>query len=434
MGMTITEKILANAAGRDKVSPQENIWVNVDILLTHDICGPGTIGIFEEKFNPNAKVFDVEKIIIIPDHYIFTADAKAHRNIAILKDFVEKQEIPHFYEPGTSNYMGVCHVTLPEKGHVRPGEIIVGTDSHTCTHGAFGAVAIGVGNTDAAFIMGTGKIWLKVPPSIKVIFNGKLPSNVLAKDLVLHVIGDIGVDGATYCAIEFAGSTIDELSIDERMTICNMAIEAGSKNGIIAADDKAVHYVKARTAKPFTVFASDNDANYIQTLIYDTTKLQPCVAIPHSPDKKKLLSEVAGTKLTRAYIGSCTGGKISDYEAAAKIMQGRRVKIDTFIVPATTFVAQEMQIRTYRGQTLMEIFKEAGCLIGPPSCGACLGGPIDTFGRAQANEIIISTTNRNFPGRMGSKNASIYLASPYTAAASAITGVITDPADFLIET
>lgn len=434
MGMTITEKILANAASKDKVSPQENIWVDVDILLTHDICGPGTIGIFEEKFGSNAKVFDVEKIIIIPDHYIFTADIKAHRNIAILKDFVKKQKISHFYEPGTSNYMGVCHVTLPEKGHVRPGEIIVGTDSHTCTHGALGAVAIGVGNTDAAFVMGTGKIWLKVPPSIKVVFNGKLPLNVLAKDLALHVIGDIGVDGATYCAIEFTGSTIDELSIDERMTICNMAIEAGSKNGIIAADNKAVQYVKARTEKPFTVFASDSDASYIRTLIYDTTKLQPCVAIPHSPDKKKLLSEVAGAKLTRAYLGSCTGGKISDYEAAAKIMQGRRVKIDTFVVPSTTFVVQEMKTRTYRGQTLMEIFKEAGCLIGPPSCAACLGGPIDTFGRAQANEIIISTTNRNFPGRMGSKNASIYLASPYTAAASAITGVITDPADFLVET
>jgi len=431
MGMTITEKILARAAGQDKVSPQENIWVNVDILLTHDVCGPGTIGIFEEKFGVDAKVFDPQKVVIIPDHYIFTKDVRAHRNIEILKEFAKKQNIPNFYEPGTPNYMGVCHVTLPEKGFVRPGEVILGTDSHTCTHGAFGAFATGVGNTDAAFVMGTGKTWLKVPPSIKFIFNGKLPSNMLAKDLILHAIGDIGVDGATYCAMEFTGSTIDELSIDERMTICNMAIEAGGKNGIIAADEKTIAYVKARTSKPFTIFKSDSDANYMRVLTYDTTKLQPCVAAPHSPDKKKLLSEVIGTKLTRAYIGSCTGGKISDYEASAKIMKGRRVKIDTFIVPSTTFVDKEMRTRTYQGETLMDIFAKAGCLIGPASCAACLGGPIDTFGRTQADEVVISTTNRNFPGRMGSKKASIYLASPYVAAASAITGVITDPADFL---
>lgn len=429
--MTITEKILAHAANKDKVVPGENIWVSVDMLLTHDVCGPGMIGIFEEKFGKNAKVFDREKVAIIPDHYIFTKDAKALRNIDFLRDFVQKQNLPYFYDPGTANYMGVCHVTLPEKGHVRPGEIILGTDSHTCTHGAFGAFATGVGNTDAAFALGTGKTWLKVPPSLKFVLNGKMPFNLMAKDLILHIIGDIGVDGATYCAMEFTGTTIPDLSIEDRMTICNMAIEAGGKNGIIAADEKVIQFVKERTNKPFTLFTSDPDANYEKIFTYDVTQLEPCVAAPNSPDKKQLVSKVAGTKLTRAYIGSCTGGKVSDYQAAAKILYGHKVAIETFIVPSTTFVDQAIRKLTYQGKTLMQIFEEAGCLIGPPSCAACLGGPIDTFGRTHSNEIVISTTNRNFPGRMGSKDSSVYLASPYTTAASAINGFITNPTDFL---
>lgn len=431
MGMTITEKILAKASGKNQVSPGENIWVNVNVLMTHDVCGPGTIGIFEEKFGQDKPVFDRENVVIIPDHYIFTKDPKALRNIDILRDFVKRQQIKHYYDPGTPTYSGVCHVTMPEEGHVRPGEVILGTDSHTCTHGALGAFATGVGNTDAAFTMGTGKTWLKVPPTAKFIFNGKMPKHLQAKDLILHVIGDIGVDGATYMAMEFEGEVISALSMDERMTICNMAIEAGGKNGIIAPDEKTIDYVKARTNKPFEVFASDPDAEYAFIKEYDVTKMEPCVAAPHSPDKKKLISECQGTPITRAYIGSCTGGKLTDFYAAAQVLIGRKVKIETFVIPSTVKVEAQLKATSIAGQTLMDIFKQAGCLIGPPSCAACLGGPVDTFGRTQSNEVVISTTNRNFPARMGSKDSSVYLASPYTVAATALTGTITDASQYL---
>jgi 3-isopropylmalate/(R)-2-methylmalate dehydratase large subunit len=431
MAMTITEKIIAKAAGQKSVKAGDTVWLNIDVLMTHDVCGPGTIGIFKEKFGENAEIFDKENFVIIPAHYIFTADKKANRNIELLAEFVDEYDLPHFYKPGTDNYMGVCHITLPEKGHVRPGEIILGTDSHTCTAGAFGAFATGVGNTDAAFALGTGKTWLKVPETIKFILNGTMPRTVMAKDLILTMIGEIGFDGGTYCALEFEGEVIDALSIDERMTICNMAIEAGGKNGVIAADRKTIDYVVARTKVPFEIFTSDADANYKSVHTFDVTNMEPVVAAPHSPDNKKRVSEVAGTRLDRAYIGSCTGGKITDFEEAARILIGHKVSIDTFVVPATTFVAKDMHERKIDGKTLMEIFKEAGCRIGEASCAACLGGPDDTFGRTHSNEIVISTTNRNFPGRMGSKQASVYLASPYVAAASAITGVITDPSAYL---
>jgi len=431
MGMTITEKIIANAAGKDSVQAGDNVWVNVNVLMTHDVCGPGTIGIFKDKFGEDAEVFDRDNVVIIPDHYIFTKDVKANRNIDILTEFVKEQNITHYYPPHTETYMGVCHVTLPEEGHVRPGEIILGTDSHTCTHGALGAFATGVGNTDAAFAMGTGKTWLKVPETIKFVLNGKMPKTLMAKDLILHMIGKIGFDGATYCAMEFAGEAITDLSMNERMTICNMAIEAGGKNGVIAADQKTIDYVKERTDVDFTLFESDDDATYKAVYEFDVSTLEPCVAAPHSPDNKRGVSEVVGTDLTRAYIGSCTGGKISDFEAAAKILTGKKVGIDTFVVPSTTFVERQMNERTVDGKTYMQIFEEAGCRIGPPSCAACLGGPDDTFGRTKASEVVISTTNRNFPGRMGSMQSSVYLASPYVVAASAITGKITDPAEYL---
>jgi len=431
MGMTITEKIIANAAGKTNVIAGENVWVKVNVLMTHDVCGPGTIGIFKDKFGADAEVFDKENVIIIPDHYIFTKDVRAHRNIDILRDFAQEQNIPHFYDPANDTYMGVCHVTLPEKGHVRPGEIILGTDSHTCTHGALGAFATGIGNTDAAFTLGTGKTWLKVPETIKFILNGKLPKTMMAKDLILYMIGEIGFDGATYCAMEFEGEAIDALSMDERMTICNMAIEAGGKSGVIAADDKTIDYVKARTDKEFTLFTSDEDANYKAVYEFDVSSFEPYVAAPSAPDKRQPVSAVEGTALTRAYIGSCTGGKITDFKEAATIMIGKKVAIDTFIVPSTTFVEKQMNERTIDGKTYMQIFKEAGCRIGPPSCSACLGGPDDTFGRTHGDEIVISTTNRNFPGRMGSMQASVYLASPYVAASSALTGVITNPANYL---
>ena len=431
MGMTLTEKLLANAAGRQSVKAGENVWVDVNVLMTHDVCGPGTIGIFKEKFGADAKVFDKENVVIIPDHYIFTEDKRAHRNIDILTAFAKEQDIPNYYQPGTDKYMGVCHVTLPEKGHVRPGEIILGTDSHTCTHGALGAFATGIGNTDAAFTLGTGRTWLKVPETIKFVLNGKLPKSMMAKDLILHMIGEIGFSGATYCAMEFEGSVIDELSIQERMTICNMAIEAGGKNGVIAADAKAEAYVKERTDVSYSLFKADADAQYKAVYEINVSELEPTVAIPSAPDRRKPVSEIAGTQLTRAYIGSCTGGKTEDFAAAAKIIYGKKVAIDTFIVPSTTFVEKDMNTLKYKDKTYMEIFKEAGCRIGPASCSACLGGPDDTFGRTHGEEIVISTTNRNFPGRMGSMKSQVYLASPYVAAASAITGVITQPDEYL---
>jgi len=451
MGMTITEKILADHAGRTCVRPGESIWVSVDVLMTHDVCGPGTIGIFEENFGPDAKVFDPNKIVIIPDHYIFTADPKAHRNINILRDFAARHKIRHYYDPDfvqphcegvpspyadpkRTSYRGVCHVALPQNGHVRPGEILLGTDSHTCTHGAFGTFATGIGNTDAGFVMGTGRLWLKVPESMKFIFIGELPPYLMAKDLILHVIGEIGVDGATYRTMEFAGETISRLNTDERMTLCNMVIEAGGKSGIIAPDEVTFSYVRARTAceqDELRSLQSDDDAEYVGTYEFDVSRVEPTIARPHSPDRRALARELAEVEIDRSYIGSCTGGKTTDFIAAARILDGRKVRVETYVVPATTEVDADLDRCEVGGKSLRTIFREAGCKIGPASCAACLGGPVDTFGRANDPVTIVSTTNRNFPGRMGHKEAQVYLASPLTAAASAVTGHITDPREFV---
>ena len=252
MGMTMTEKILAKHADRSSVQPGENVWVKVDVLLTHDVCGPGTIGVFKEHFGEAARVFDPKKIVIIPDHYIFTEDKHARRNIDLLREFAADQQLPYYYDVNSPRYKGVCHVALPAEGHARPGEVLFGTDSHTCTHGAFGLFSTGIGNTDAAFIMGTGRLWVKVPATMRFVFEGQMPEYLMAKDLILHVIGDIGVDGATYRSMEFAGEAVMNLNVDERMTICNMAIEAGGKNGIIAVDDKTRAYVAQRTAQAGT--------------------------------------------------------------------------------------------------------------------------------------------------------------------------------------
>ncbi len=432
MPATLTEKILARAAGKDSVRPGENIWATVDILLTHDVCGPGTIGVFQREFGSGARVWDADRVVIIPDHYIFTADAKAHRNIDTLRTFVGEQGLPHYYDVGTTRYRGVCHVALPQEGHVRPGEVIVGTDSHTCTHGALGAFATGIGNTDAGFVMGTGKILLKVPETIRFELTGSLPAGVSAKDIILRIIGDIGVDGANYCAMEFIGDGVKGLSIEERMTICNMAIEAGGKNGIMEPDEKALAYVRERTGRSFAPLTADRDAPVRAAYRYDLATLVPCVAEPHLPSNYAPAAERGAVALDRAYIGSCTGGKLEDFVMAARILKGRRVCIDTFLVPATTEVAEALISTMLDGRSLVEIFAEAGCLdIAPPSCAACLGGPQDTFGRTHGEEVVISTTNRNFIGRMGSKASRIYLASPYTVAASAVTGRITDPRDML---
>ena len=432
MSMTITEKILARAAGLDEASPGENIWVQADVLMTHDVCGPGTIGIFRREFGESAPVFSREGIVLVPDHYIFTDDEKCHRNVDVCRQFAREQELPNFYDPGTPTYSGVCHVTMPQKGHCRPGEVIFGTDSHTCSHGAFGAFATGIGNTDAAFVMGTGKLLLKVPESMKFTLEGTLPPYTMAKDFILKVIGDIKVDGATYRAMEFCGTGVEAMCMEERITICNMAIEAGGKNGIIAPDGVTCDYVVSRTGKPFTALYSDADASYHSEHAYCAADIEPLVALPHSPDNTARARDCGEMKVDRAYVGSCTGGKILDFVSAARVLKGRKVSVDTFLVPATVEVADELKAQTVAGVPLAEIFREAGCLDpAPPSCAACLGGPDDTFGRCNAEEVCISTTNRNFVGRMGSKTASVILASPLTVAASAITGNVTDPREFL---
>ncbi len=454
-GMTVTEKILAKHAGRTRVEPGENIWVSVDILMTHDVCGPGTIGVFHEQFGKNAKVWDKDRVVIIPDHYIFTADEKCHRNVQILRDFAKEQQLKYFYDadfvknepkmpnpyrdPTKTNYKGVCHKALPEEGHVRPGEILLGTDSHTCTAGAFGQFATGIGNTDAGFVLGTGKLWLKVPPTMKFTFHGEIPPYLTAKDLILAVIGTTGVDGATYRSMYFAGEGIRSLNLEDRMTLTNMAIEAGGKNGVCEVDEKTLNYVKARSNRPnWEVVTDDADAAYFASYEYDLAKMEPMVAKPHSPDNKDTAHNCRDVKIDRSYIGSCTGGKITDFIFAANILNGRKVKVPTFIVPGSTEVHQDMLTLNLKGMprkagedSIWSTLASAGCEMGPAGCSACLGGPEDTFGRTHNTEVVVSTTNRNFPGRMGSAKSAVYLASPLTAAASALTGHITDPRDYV---
>src|SRR5438093_721071 len=354
--MTVTEKILARASHRDSVQPGDNIWIDVDVLMTHDVCGPGTIGIFKQNFGKDAQVWDRDKVVIIPDHYIFTADKMANRNVDVLRQFVAEQNLPHYYDVGTDRYKGVCHIALPEEGHTRPGEVLLGTDSHTCTAGAFGEFATGIGNTDAGFVLGTGKLWVKVPPTMRFVFHGQLPPYLMAKDLILAVIGDIGCDGATYRAMEFDGDGVYALNIEERMTLCNMVIEAGGKNGVIAPDEVTLDYVNARNVrrKPYSVVKTDADAKFCFEKVYDVRKLEPVIAKPHSPDNRATVSEVKGTKLDRAYIGSCTGGKLTDFRAAAKILKGKRVKIDTCVVPATSDIAAGLKTERLGAQTLEE--------------------------------------------------------------------------------
>ncbi|HOW74149.1 MAG TPA: aconitase/3-isopropylmalate dehydratase large subunit family protein [Phycisphaerae bacterium] len=454
MGQTLTEKILAKHAGKPSVRAGDNIWVSVDILMTHDVCGPGTIGVFKENFGPAARVWDPERVIIIPDHYIFTADKMAHRNIDILRAFVREQGIKYYYDPDfiqgegmpspykdptQTSYKGVCHKTLPEEGHVRPGEILLGTDSHTCTAGAFGQFATGIGNTDAGFVLGTGKLWLKVPPTMKFVFHGQIPPYLTAKDLILAVIGRISVSGATYKAMHFTGEGIASLTLEDRMTLTNMAIEAGGKNGVCDVDEKTLRYVKARSNRArWEVFTDDADAKFDAVHAWDLAHLEPLVAKPHSPDNIETARNCQGTRIDRAYLGSCTGGKITDMIFAAAVLNGRQVSVPTFVVPGSTEVHADMLRLNIRGETrangeksVMDVLKDAGCTIGPSGCAACLGGPADTFGRLNQPMACISTTNRNFPGRMGHRDAGVYLASPLTVAASAVTGRVTDPRDYI---
>jgi len=455
--MTLTEKILARASGKKRVSAGDNIWVNADILMTHDVCGPGTIGVFKREFGPNAKVWDREKVVIIPDHYIFTTDSKSNRNVDILREFAREQGLKYFYDviddpngkwvfdPSKgefrrqygSRYAGVCHSALPQKGHTRPGEVLFGTDSHTCTAGAFNEFATGIGNTDAGFVMGTGKLLIKVPPTMHFRLEGALPPGVMAKDVILHIIGEIGFDGATYKAMQFDGPGVASLSMEERMTIANMAIEAGGKNGIFEFDGRTQEYVDYRTKlngtkTTYEPVERDRKEQFVFEMVIDLSKLEPIVACHPDPSRRKFAKELGHIKLDRAYIGSCTGGKITDFLEFARIIRGRKVVIDTFGVPATPEVVRELQSTYWGDKTIWQILVDAGVrMTENAGCAACLGGPVDTFGRMNAPLKCISTTNRNFPGRMGHKESQVFLASPMTVAASALTGKITDPREFL---
>jgi 3-isopropylmalate/(R)-2-methylmalate dehydratase large subunit len=455
--MTLTEKILARASGRDRVQAGDDVWVKADILMTHDVCGPGTIGVFKREFGKQAKVWDPDRVVIMPDHYIFTADSKSNRNVDILREFVREQQIRYFYDvidDPTGNwvfdpskgmlqrqygahYAGVCHTALPQKGHTRPGEILFGTDSHTCMAGAFNEFATGIGNTDAGFVMGTGRLLLKVPETMHFRLEGKLQKGVMAKDVILHIIGEIGFDGATYRAMQFDGPGVVELSIDDRMTIANMAIEAGGKNGIFEFDEQTKAYVDDRcklngTRADYQPVERDRDERFMYELVVDMSRLEPVVACHPDPGQRKLAKELSALKLDRAYIGSCTGGKTSDFLDFARIIKGRRVVIDTFGVPATPEIVHDLQSMSWDGQTIWSILVEAGVkLTENAGCAACLGGPVDTFGRMNTPLKCISTTNRNFPGRMGHKESQVYLASPMTVAASALTGCVTDPREYL---
>lgn len=455
--MTLTEKILARAAGRARVEAGENIWVKADVLMTHDVCGPGTIGVFHREFGRSAKVWDRDRIVIIPDHYIFTADSKSNRNVDILREFVREQGITYFYDviddPNGhwvfdaakgqlqrqfgARYAGVCHTALPQKGHTRPGEVLFGTDSHTCMAGAFNEFATGIGNTDAGFVMGTGKLLLKVPETMRFRLEGKLRPGVMAKDLILHIIGQIGFDGATYRAMQFDGPAVASLSMDDRMTIANMAIEAGGKNGIFPFDARTAEYVEARTRlngtkQAYEPVEPDADQKFCYELVVELDQLEPTVACHPDPGNRKLAKELGHIQLDRAYIGSCTGGKTSDFVEFARVIRGRRVRIDTFGVPATPEIVHDLQSTYWGNQTVWDILLAAGVqMTENASCAACLGGPVDTFGRMNTPMKCISATNRNFPGRMGHKESQVFLASPVTVAASAIAGKIVDPREYL---
>lgn len=433
--MTLSEKIIANHTDKGFVEPGDNVWVDVDSLMSHDVCGPPMVKTFKIEFGEDARVWDKDRVILIPDHYIFTENKMANRNLDIIRQFAKEQDLANFYDisdlsnfANNPDYKGVCHIAFAQEGHARPGELMFGTDSHTCNAGAFGMFATGIGMTDGAFVIGTGKLLIKVPASMKFNLVGKLPDYILAKDLILQIIGEIGVAGATYRAMEFGGDVIDQLSMEERQTICNMAIEAGGKNGIIAADEVTDAYLEGRTTVPYEKLRSDPGAEYYAEYTIDVEKLEPVVAKPHSPDNRGLARESSDVPIDRVYIGSCTGGKTEDFLAAGRILQGRKVSVPTFLVPATVDVHNDILSMRLNGETLKEIFYNAGCIEpGAPGCAACLGGPSDTFARMNDALVCVSTTNRNFPGRMGNKEASIYLASPYTAAASAITGFVTDP-------
>ncbi|MBN2019355.1 MAG: 3-isopropylmalate dehydratase large subunit [Sedimentisphaerales bacterium] len=420
MSMTITEKILARASGKKAVKAGELVNAKIDLVMCHEVTTPAAITMLIEKGID--KVFDKKRIVVTPDHFQPAKDIKSAELHKRLDEWAKRHKIKYYYKLGRA---GVCHALLPEQGHIRPGEVIIGGDSHTCTYGAFACFSTGVGSTDLAAAIATGELWFKVPESEKIVLNGKLPKGVYSKDVILAVIARIGVDGALYRAMEFVGPALKDMSMEARMTMTNMAVEAGAKNGIIGFDATTKKYLAKRLKdkKTYKVYESDADAQYVATEEFDCAKLEPMVAMPSLPSNAVPISKCKGKPMDQAYIGSCTNGRIEDLRIAAKILKGREVKIRTIVVPATPTIWKQAD-----DEGLFDVFYRAGCVIAAPTCGACLGG---FMGILAAGEKCISTTNRNFVGRMGHPKSEVYLASPATAAASALTGKLEDPRKFL---
>ena len=416
--MTVSEKILAEHAGLKKVEPGELIEVKIDIVLGNDITAPFAI----EQFHASGikKVFDKEKVVLVSDHFAPNKDILSAEQCRLLREFAKEQDLTHFYEGGE---MGIEHVLLPEKGIVKPGDVVIGADSHTCTYGALGAFATGVGSTDVAAAMITGETWFRVPESIKIIFKGSLNPWVGGKDLILYNIGDIGVDGALYKSMEFSGEVIRGLTMSDRFTIANMAIEAGAKSGIMAADAITEKYVKERvpSGSKLKLFNSDNDAGYSDIKEYDASLIEPQVSFPHLPENTRGISEVGNISIDQAVIGSCTNGRLEDLQIAAKVLKGKKVApyVRLIIIPATPYIYREAMRKG-----LLKIFADVRAIISPPTCGPCLGGHMGILAKG---ERAIATTNRNFVGRMGHQESEVYLSNPAVAAASAVMGRICSP-------
>ena len=416
MGMTMTQKILARAAGVERCRAGELLMCKLDLVLGNDITAPVAINEFHRM--GAVKVFDPAKIALIPDHFVPNKDIKAATLAKQMREFARAQHIVHYYEVGR---VGIEHALLPEQGIVAPGEVIIGADSHTCTYGAVGAFSTGVGSTDMAAGMAKGMAWFKVPAAIKVELKGQLHKPVTGKDVILHLIGEIGVSGALYKSLEFVGDGVNSLTMEDRLCICNMAIEAGAKNGIFPVDEITEAYLKGRSQRPWVKYEADTDAEYERSVVIDLDALEPTVSYPHLPENTHLAKEGKDIKIDQIVIGSCTNGRIEDMEAAYESLKGRHIakEVRGIIIPATMAVYKECILRGYT-----EAFIDAGCIVSTPTCGPCLGG---YMGILAAGERCVSTTNRNFVGRMGHVDSEVYLASPATAAASALTGYITDP-------
>lgn len=420
MGMTITEKILAAHSKQDEVKPGQLIDVSLDLVLSNDVTAPIAIKEFQ-KIGVTG-VFDKDKVALVPDHYTPNKDIKSAEQAKIMRDFARAYGITNYFEIGR---MGVEHALLPELGLVLPGETIIGADSHTCTYGALGAFSTGVGSTDLAAAMATGKVWLKVPSSMKFIFDGELGEWVGGKDLILYVIGKIGVDGALYRAMEFCGSTINKLSMDGRFSMANMAIEAGAKNGIIAPDKTTLAYVKERAKRDFVVYQSDETAEYDEVFEINASDIEPQVAFPHLPSNTRGISEVGEVRIDQVVIGSCTNGRIEDMREAAKVLKGKKVHKDVrlIVIPATQAIYRQAM-----DEGLFDIFLDSEAAVSTPTCGPCLGGHMGILAKG---ERAVATTNRNFVGRMGHPESEVYLSNPSVAAASAIMGKIAGPGEVI---